>query len=53
MRITRKRPSVEVTSENELFEQIGRLKMKVEWLKYSGRSRLRSRDNAWSPITTP
>ena len=29
----RKRPPAEATNENELFEQIGRLKMEVEWLK--------------------
>ena len=29
----RKRPPTEATNENELFEQIGRLKMEVEWLK--------------------
>jgi transposase-like protein len=29
----RKRQSAEATNEHELYEQIGRLKMEVEWLK--------------------
>ena len=29
----RRRPTTEETSSDELYEQIGRLKMEVEWLK--------------------
>jgi putative transposase len=37
----RQRRTDEATDEQELYEQIGRLKMEVEWLKKSCRGRLR------------
>ncbi|HTU90592.1 MAG TPA: hypothetical protein VMF69_11000 [Gemmataceae bacterium] len=36
----------------ELFEQIGRLKMELQWLKKSSRLRLRPSD-PWSRLATP
>ncbi len=37
----RQRRAEEATDEQELYEQIGRLKMEVEWLKKSCRGRLK------------
>ena len=42
----RQRRADQATDEQELYEQIGRLKMEVEWLKKSCRGRLRSSGNA-------
>ena len=42
----RQRRADQATDEQELYEQIGRLKMEVEWLKKSCRVRLRSSGNA-------
>jgi hypothetical protein len=42
----RQRRADQATNEQELYEQIGRLKMEVEWLKKSCRGRLRSSGNA-------
>ena len=42
----RQRRPDQTTDEQELYEQIGRLKMEVEWLKKSCRGRLRSSGNA-------
>ncbi|MFM7137376.1 MAG: transposase [Planctomycetota bacterium] len=42
----RQRRAEQATDEQELYEQIGRLKMEVEWLKTSYRCRLRSSGNA-------
>ena len=36
-----KRAALDATNEQELFEQIGRLKMEVEWLKKSCRAHLK------------
>ena len=47
----RQRRADQATDEQELFEQIGRLKMEVEWLKKSCRGRLRSSGDASNPIT--
>jgi transposase len=47
----RKRRPDEATNEHELYEQIGRLKMEVEWLKKICRGRLRSSGDASSQIT--
>jgi transposase-like protein len=47
----RQRWSDQATGEQELYEQIGRLKMEVEWLKKSCRGRLRLDANASNPIT--
>ena len=38
--------------EQKLYDQIGRLKMKVEWLKKSCRTRLMSSGYASSPTTS-
>jgi transposase len=42
----RQRRPNQTTDEEELYEQIGRLKMEVEWLTKSCRGRLRSSGNA-------
>jgi transposase-like protein len=47
----RQRRADQATDEQELYEQIGRLKMEVEWLKKICRGRLRSNGNA-SHLTT-
>ena len=47
----RQRRADQGTDEQELYEQIGRLKMEVEWLKKSCRGRLRSSGNASIPTT--
>ncbi|MBM4023216.1 MAG: hypothetical protein FJ284_13455 [Planctomycetes bacterium] len=48
----RQRRTEQATDEEELHEQIGRLKMEVEWLKKSCRGRLRSSGYASIPITS-
>jgi hypothetical protein len=49
----RQRRTEQATDEEELYEQIGRLKMEVEWLKKkSCRGRLRSSGYASIPITS-
>ena len=49
----RKRRPEEAANEHELYEQIGRLKMEVEWLKKICRARLRGSGNVWNPTTNP
>jgi transposase-like protein len=48
----RQRHAHQATDEQELYEQIGRLKMEVEWLKKSCRGRLRSSGNASTQTTS-
>jgi len=48
----RQRRTEQATDEEELYEQIGRLKMEVEWLKKSCRGRLRSSGYSSIPITS-
>ena len=48
----RQRRADQATDEQELYEQIGRLKMEVEWLKKGCRGRLRSSGNASIPTTS-
>ena len=43
----------EAVNEHELYEQIGRLKMEVEWLKKICRDRLRSSGDVSNRITNP
>jgi hypothetical protein len=47
----RQRRAEQATDEQELYEQIGRLKMEVEGLKKSCPGRLRSSGNASIPTT--
>ena len=48
----RQRRPDQTTDEQELYEQIGRLKMEVEWLKKSCRGRLKSSGYASNPTTS-
>jgi putative transposase len=45
-----KRSDETATNEEELYEQIGRLKMEVEWLKKSCRAQLKDEGNASNPL---
>ena len=47
----RQRRDEQAANEQELFEQIGRLKMEVEWLKKICRACLRSNDDASTSTT--